>query len=67
MYGIARRSAAIVSLRFSSEPMTLTQTRARDRSGAVSTLVTVTKPMPGSVTSRSSAWPISWRSNSSIL
>src|ERR1035437_1435055 len=67
MKGMARRSAIRVAFRSSSVPMTLTQTRAWARSGVVSTLVTVTKPMRRSATSRSSAWLISWRSRASIL
>src|SRR4029079_16515379 len=46
--------------------MTLTQTRAVDRSGAVSTSVMVTKPMRGSWTSRARISPISWRSGWSM-
>src|ERR1035437_3985053 len=67
MNGMARRSATRVAFRSSSVPMTLTQTRAWARSGVVSTFVTVTKPMRGSATSRSSAWLISWRRSASIL
>src|ERR1035437_5686887 len=67
MNGMARLSAIRVAFRSSSVPMTLTHTRAWARSGVVSTLVTVTKQMRGSATSRSSAWLISWRSSASIL
>src|SRR5881409_1488150 len=46
--------------------MTLTQTLACRRSGAVSTCVTVTNPTRGSATSRDRISLISWRSSSSM-
>jgi hypothetical protein len=48
--GIARPSAASVASRSSGWPMMLTQTFAWLRSGAVSTSVTVAKPIRGSST-----------------
>src|SRR5438067_8517722 len=47
--GCARWSAYSVSARTGASPSTLTNTRAWRRSGLVSTAVTVTKPMRGSL------------------
>ena len=57
------RRPAIVASRSSSEPSTLTNTLAARRSGLVSTDVTVTKPMRGSLSSAMAA-PITSRSTS---
>ena len=64
--GIARPIAASVAFRSSGWPMTLTETRACRRSGAVSTSVIVANPIRGSSTSRRKISPISWRNSSSI-
>ena len=57
------RAPASCSSRSSGWPMTLTQTRAVARSGAVSTSVTVTNPIRGSCTSFARIAPISSRSS----
>jgi len=61
--GIACSRARIVCFRSSGCPITLTQTRAVLRSGAVSTSVTVTNPIRGSWTSFARIAPISSRSS----
>ena len=60
----ARPRAVRVASRSSSEPKTLTKTFAVRRSGLVSTEVTVTNPMLGSLRSEAMAEPITSRNDS---
>ena len=63
--GIAAWSARTVSVLSALPPITLTQTFAWRRSGAVSTSVMVANPIRGSAISLDRSAPISWRRSSS--